>query len=158
MADFERLNLGLNQTINTKRKYAIDGDESKILEIDLQDMAIMSRIKPAMERINRIKSNWQDLQDIDPENMSDEETEKLEAAYDKSEREIREAIDYLFDANVCEVLLGDMSAFTPVDGRLKYDIVISALSEQYESRIKKEMSKFDVGKVNKKVQKFIGKK
>lgn len=145
------LNLGLN----TRQRIRIDGDDSKILEIDVQDMAIMSRIKPAMEKINRVKKNWEELKGIDPDSISEEEADKLQEALEKSEEEMREGIDYLFNTNVCEVCLGNTSAFTPKDGKLKYEIIISGLSGLYESTIKTEMSKFDVGKVNKRVQKHI---
>ena len=37
----ENLNLG----VNTKKRFTIDGDENRILEIDVQDMSIMSRKK-----------------------------------------------------------------------------------------------------------------
>ena len=149
----ENLNLG----VNTKKRFTIDGDEIRILEIDVQDMSIMSRIKPAMERINKVKSHWENLQDIDPDNISDEEMDKLQSALESSEKEMRDAIDYLFNTNVCEVCLGDTSAFTPVNGKLKYDIIITTLSGLYEKTIKAEMGKFDVGKVNKRVTKYVGK-
>lgn len=79
--------------INTKKRFTIDGDENRILEIDVQDMSIMSRIKPAMERINKVKSHWENLQDIDPDNISDEEMDKLQSALESSEKEMRDAID-----------------------------------------------------------------
>lgn len=120
-------------------------------------MSIMSRIKPAMERINKVKSHWENLQDIDPDNISEEEMDKLQSALESSETEMRDAIDYLFNTNVCEVCLGNASAFTPVNGKLKYDIIITTLSSLYEKTIKTEMGKFDVGKVNKRVTKYVGK-
>lgn len=147
----EALNLGLN----TKKRFAIDGDENRILEIDVQDMAIMSRIKPAMEKINRVREHWEKLQGIDGENLSDDEVAEIEQAMEQSEQEMREAIDFLFDANVCDVCVGKSSVFTPKDGKLKYDIIISGLSALYEKTIKAEISKFDVGKVNSRVQKVV---
>ena len=154
----ERLDLGWNEKAQTKKKYAIDGEKNRILEIDLQDISITSRIKPAMEKTERVQSNWDGLRDLDPDNLTEDEAAQLEAAYEKAEAEMREAIDYLFNANVSEVMLKDTSAFTPVNGRLKYDILVSALSEKYGDTIKREMGKFNVGKVNKRVQKYIGKK
>lgn len=149
----ENLNLG----INTKKRFTIDGDENKILEIDVQDMSIMSRIKPAMKKINGVKSHWEELQKIDPDNISDEEMDELQSALEESEKEMREGIDFLFNTNVCEVCLGNTSAFTPIDGKLKYEIIITTLSGLYEKTIKAEMGKFDVGKVNKRVQKRVQK-
>ena len=150
MEKMENIQLGLN----TKKKFTIDGDSNKVLEIDVQDMSIMSRIKPAMEKLNNIREHWQGLQDKDKDNLTEEEIEEISEAMQISEKEMCDSIDFLFDTNVCEVCLGNASVFTPVNGRLKYEILITALSALYENTIKLEMSKFDIQKVKKRTSKY----
>ena len=73
------------------------------------------------------------------------------------ETEIRSIIDNVFDAEIADKLLGNSSAFSPVNGKFKYEHIIECMLKCYEQQIQDEAPKFNARKVQKYTNKYIRK-
>lgn len=145
----------INLGVNTKQKYSIDGDQNKVIELDPRDMTIIDRIDVASEKILEAEAGWKKLNDIDEKNMSDQDLERIKEQLHNAETQMREAIDYLFDSDVCEIILGKTSCFSPVNGKFKYELIIDCLSSLYESTVGSEMKKINKRKIEKHTAKYV---
>lgn len=124
-----------------KKRFRINGDNSKILELNTSDMRIASRLKEAYPRLNTLMDEVADEFNNLPDEVEDEETlTKVADAVDKIDRKMRDEVDYIFDANVSEVCGSDGSMWDPIDGMFRYEHIIDKLAKLYENNLDKEFA------------------
>ena len=124
-----------------KKRFRINGDNSKILELNTSDMRIASRLKEAYPRLNNLMDEVADEFNNLPDEVEDEETlTKVADAVDKIDKKMRDEIDYIFDANVSEVCGSDGSMWDPIDGMFRYEHIIDKLAKLYENNLDKEFA------------------
>jgi len=124
-----------------KKRFRINGDNSKILELNTSDMRIASRLKEAYPRLNTLMDEVADEFNNLPDEVEDEETlTKVADAVDKIDKKMRDEIDYIFDANVSEVCGSDGSMWDPIDGMFRYEHIIDKLAKLYENNLDKEFA------------------
>ena len=124
-----------------KKRFRINGDNSKILELNTSDMRIASRLKESYPRLNTLMDEVADEFNNIPDDVDDEETlTKVADAVDKIDGTMREEIDYIFDANVSEVCGSDGSMWDPIDGMFRYEHIIDKLAKLYENNLDKEFA------------------
>ena len=81
----------------------------------------------------------------------------FQQSFDKLEKDVRELIDYVFDAEIADALLGNSSSFSPVNGYFKYEHIITAMLNCFEQNVKDEAPKFNKRNVQKHTNKYIKK-
>lgn len=158
-------NINLGFSINKKR-FSVGGDTSKIIEFDPSDIGVANRLSKSMSKFKELENKWQQLNESATK-LSESNTDDLDTAiddtkdfsekFDKLESEIKNIIDYVFDSDVADKLLGNSSAFSPVNGYFKYEHIIQAMLNCYEQSIKDEAPKFNARKVNTYTHKYIKK-
>ena len=133
----------LNLSAIKKKKFRINGDSNKILELNTSDLTITSRLSKAYERltkymdeVGKILSNLPDGEDEMAE-VEDTVNEQLKAIDDK----MRKEIDFIFDAPVSSVCADSGSMYDPFEGMFRFEHIIDALSKLYESNLNSEFSK-----------------
>lgn len=111
-----------------KKKFTIDGDENKVIYLDPSDMGILPRIKQYSTDAETILGK---LKNVTEEELVDKMTEV--------DKELREAINTLFDYDVCSVCVPKGTLFDPMAGQFKFEIIVDGLSKVYADTITTEM-------------------
>ena len=146
-------NIELN--ISTKKEYTINGNADLVIKLNPNDMGIIARLDEIVPMINGLEDKYRNLFVSTPD--GEEPDEKALSTFVKGfkevDAEIREAINFLFDYDVCTVCAGDGSMFDPQDGEYRYSVIITALLNLYEETITEETNKI-VAKMQKKVEKY----
>lgn len=150
-------NIELN--ISSKKEYTINGDKNKILKLNPNDMGIIARTGDAIAMINELETKYQQLFNTPEEESSDdmpsnEALTQFSANFKEIDNGIREAINFLFDYDVCSVCASDGSMFDPQDGEYRYAVIIETLMPLYADTITEETNKV-MAKMQKKVEKYV---
>ena len=143
MAELQNIDL----SVFRKKQFTIDNDENRILELDTSDLNIVKRINEFYPKLEKLREKIENIPDF-------KEGEIVDVAefLDEIDSEMRTLVDSIFDSNVCEVCVPSGSMYDPINGRLRYEILIDVLSKLYDENIKSEIKK-----VNSRVQKHTAK-
>lgn len=142
-----------------KKRFRIDGDDSRILELNTSDLNILPRLRETYPKlVETANTAFSKLPEIDNKAedydfVSDEPTTQLIDALTSADSAMREMVDYIFDSNVCEVCAPSGSMYDPVGGQFRFEQIINALAPLYEQdissgmkqisqRVKKHTSKY----------------
>lgn len=126
-----------------KKKFRINGDNNKILELDTNDIGVSYRLQEAYERLNHLMDKVQKELEPVPEDgeMEDESQYNLIVENLKSiDDAMRKEIDYIFDAPVSEVCADGGSMYAPSNGMFRYEHIIDAITELYETSLNHEFT------------------
>lgn len=116
-----------------KSKFRINGDPNKIIELNITDMNIIDRLEKA----------WVTLQkEIDKVAKLDTEDEQLTKKLKDIDKALRKQIDFIFDANVSEVLADNGTMYDAYQGQIRYEHILDTLLELYATNINTEYKKF----------------
>lgn len=106
------------------RTYDINGDESRVIRVNVSDFNLLRRNEEAEERISELVRQLSAANDPTPEDL---------AEYDKG---FREQINYIFGTDVCTPAFGESHCMSIVsDGRMLYEEFLEALLKQVEQDI-----------------------
>lgn len=125
-----------------KKKFTIDGDENKVIELNTSDMGIITRVSEKYKLLIDLASSIGDLKDLDPnsETATDDLIEFSNALLD-TDSKMRAIIDEIFDSNVSEVVAPFGSMYDPIDGEFRFEIIVSGLLKLYGETISRETQK-----------------
>ena len=154
MGDLKNINFNLD----TRESFTIDGDENRVIKLDIHDTNVVTRLTDALEMMQKTQSSWTHLNDItkNGQDMTVEEMNEFSQEYKDIENKMRSHIDYAFDCpGMCDTILGTTSIFSSVNGILKYEQIIDTITSVYEESIKKETEKLNKRKVAKKTEKYV---
>lgn len=134
-----------------KKRFRINGDNNRILELNTSDMNILARLKEAYPKLNALAAK---LEVIDYEDTGNEEADVTKFAIDWKaiDDEMRDFVDYIFQANVSEVCAVEGSMYDPYNGKFRFEWIIDTLSDLYEKDLSKEFKK-----ITQRVQKHTSK-
>jgi len=132
-----------------KKRFRLDHDDNRILELNVSDMNIVQRISETYPKLNALQEKASKLMDgIDPEERDDtqsvlEDVGIIAKRLAEVDTEMRELLDYMFDANVSEITAPDGSMYDPFNGSFRFEIIISVLMKQYEDNLQSEFKKME---------------
>ena len=132
-----------------KKRFRLDHDDNRILELNVSDMNIVQRISETYPKLNALQEKAGKLMDgIDPEERDDnqsvlEDVSIIAKRLAEIDAEMRELLDYMFDANVSEITAPDGSMYDPFNGSFRFEIIISVLMKQYEDNLQSEFKKME---------------
>ena len=140
-----------------KKRFRVNGDDNSILELNTSDLNLLVRLREAYPKLIALADNafkqWPEGQ-IDEESdfMTDPVITETIKILQNVDSEMRELIDYIFDANVSEVCAPNGTMYDPIGGKLRYEYIIECLTGLYETNISSEMNK-----ISKRVKKHTDK-
>ena len=137
----------IDLSVFRKKRFTIDNDENRILELDTSDLNIVRRIKEFYPKLEQLQQKIENVPDFKEDEIMD-----VAEFLDNIDQEMRIAVDAIFDSNVCEVCVPSGSMYDPINGRLRYEILIDVLSKLYDDNLTAEIKK-----VNNRVQKHTAK-
>lgn len=126
-----------------KKRFRINGDSNKILELNTSDLNISSRLSAAYERLTKYMDEVGTvLSNISDESDDLEESQEriVEEKLHEIDLKMREEIDFIFDAPVSDVCADNGSMYDPFEGQFRFEHIIDALSKLYETNLNREFS------------------
>lgn len=135
------INLDLSETARTK--IWVNGDNTRILELNLTDMGIVARAKDAKDKLDELQEEANSLASSDvPDSIETEEDEKkVDEAIEKFRainQKMKDLVDGIFDYPVCDVCCDGGSMYDPINGQYRYDYIIDKLMKLYGDQWEKE--------------------
>ena len=126
-----------------KKRFRINGDNNKILELNVSDMNIASRMSAAYERLQKhMEEVGAILADVPEDSeITPEVQEAVESHLDAIDTKMRNELDYIFQAPVSEVCADGGSMYDPFEGAFRFEHIIESLSKLYENNLAKEFER-----------------
>jgi len=118
-----------------KTRFRINGDNDKILELDTADPNILARLNKGYKDLIKLAEK---MSSLDYEGEGEEANSKLAQALEDLDNQMKERLDYIFDANVGKVLAGNTSMYSIKDGKFRFETVIETIGNLYEKGFNKE--------------------
>lgn len=137
-----------------KKRFRINGDNDKILELNTSDTTIIKRIPEAQKKLDKLADEAKSFTKEELNDNSAEGLEKLSDKLDKIDSKMREVIDDLFKAPVSEVCADDGSMYDLFEGQLRFEYIIDKIIGLYEDNISNEYSKLR-SRIQKHTSKYI---
>lgn len=149
----------INLEGSRRKRFRIDKDDNRILELDTTDLSIIDRFqKKYTEMIDLIDNAFKN---VSSDAMSKEDGE-LDTEYVDSvigsisdvNIKMRGIIDQIFNSNVSEVCAPFGSMLDPINGKFRFEHIFDTLIPLYENDIDAEMKKMNA-RVQKHTSKYI---
>ena len=128
--------IDIDLSVTRKKRFRIDGDDSRIIELNTSDMTILSRLDECERRLKALAESANT--DLTGEDDSDVDVVTRLLATDK---EMRDIIDYLFDSPVADICAPDGSMYDPFNGKYRFEHILETLFTLYEQNISDEIKK-----------------
>lgn len=140
-----------------KKKFRINGDYNRMLELNVSDLNTFSRLEKGYEQLKALGKKAQEtIADIPDEGEADS-LSKISFALTEIDGEMRKIIDYIFDTNASEVCVPSGNMFDPVNGQFRFERIIDTLASLYSNGLRSEFTKMK-NNVEKKTSKYTKKK
>lgn len=136
-----------------KKRFRINGDNNRILELNTSDMNILARLKEAYPKLNALAAKLE-VMDYEDTGNEEEDITKLATDWKAIDDEMRDFVDYIFQANVSEVCAVEGSMYDPYNGKFRFEWIIDTLSDLYEKDLSKEFKKI-TQRVQKHTSKYV---
>lgn len=125
-----------------KKRFTIDGDANRVLELDTSDMTILNRLNVALPKLEALRD---ELATVDTTSTATEEAVKLAGEeLSKVDSKMREIVDYIFDSNVSAICAPSGSMYDVFGGQMRYEIIINSLVNLYERNLSEEAHRLQV--------------
>lgn len=128
--------IDIDLSVTRKKRFRIDGDDSRIIELNTSDMTILNRLDESERRLKALAESAN--VDLTGEDETDGAVVTRLLATDK---EMRDIIDYLFDSPVADICAPDGSMYDPFDGKYRFEHILETLFTLYEQNISDEIKK-----------------
>lgn len=142
-----------------KKKFRINGDFNRMLELNVSDLNVFSRLKTDYPKLDKLLKEAQEKITSIPDDMEDkvEQLEKIADALDDIDAQMRDLVDHIFDTNVSEICAPSGNMFDPVGGQWRFERIIDKISTLYANGLNAEFNKVKAN-VEKRVSKYTNKK
>ena len=137
--------IDLDLSITSKKKFRFDKDDNRIVEINTSDMNLMQRVSTAYPKLQELQDKASKL----TEGIEIESSEALNGLSTMAERlsavdaEMRELLDYMFDAPVSKAAAPNGSMYDPFNGSFRFEHIIALVMKQYEDNLQSEFGKME---------------
>ena len=137
--------IDLDLSVTKKKKFRFDKDDTRVVEVNTSDMNLMQRVTEAYPRLQDLQDKASklteglDLETVDAINDMTTMAERLSAV----DKEMRELLDYMFDASVSAAAAPSGSMYDPFNGSFRYEHIIAVMMKQYEDNLQSEFSQME---------------
>lgn len=122
----------------SRKRYRINGDDNKILELNPTDFNFTVRMNEAYPKLLECEKKVTELSNsINPDDEMDT-LNNFAQTLDKINKEMCEQVDYVFDSNVSEICCDGGSMYDFIDGFMRYEIIFDSLMKLYDSNLTAE--------------------
>lgn len=122
---------------NGYKEFTINNDPNKVIRINLSDYSIVERINKAYEEIDKITKINEDIE-LKSDGSPLSELNKAAEIVSKINKAIKDQIDYIFDSPVSDMVFGNQSPLSTVNGVPLYERFLEAITPYIKEEIQKE--------------------
>lgn len=135
-----------------KKRFRINGDPNKILELNTSDINIVSRLTKLYPKLQKLAEDAVNFSHDELNDNSEEGLNKFAAKLDTIDEKMSKLVDELFDADVSDVCKDGGTMYDPFNGMFRFEHIIGTLSKLYENNFSDEF-----GRIRKRVDKHTNK-
>lgn len=130
--------IDIDLSVTRKKRFRIDQDNDRILELNTSDFNIVSRLQETYPKLTKMAQEAMSEVDI-KEDTTQEELLDITASVSRNiDKKMRDALDYIFDANVSEVCAPSGTMFDLFNGQFRFEHIIDRLAKLYENNMEAE--------------------
>lgn len=151
-------------SLSSKKSFRIDGDNDRIIYLDVSDMNILVRLEEVYPEIRKLAVEaTEKVSNINTSKDSDEDSEDSNGLTDLSkiltdiDKSMREKVNYIFASDICDICVPNGNMFDPVNGEFRFEHLIGVLTTLYANNIEGEFKKIQ-SRVKKHTAKYTGKR
>jgi hypothetical protein len=141
--------IDLDLSITSKKKFRFGKDDNRIVEVNTSDMNLMQRVNVAYPKLQDLQTKASKLTEGIVIEEGATEADAMQGISTMAERlsavdnEMRELLDYMFDAPVSAAAAPDGSMYDPFNGSFRYEHIIAVMMKQYEDNLQSEFGKME---------------
>ena len=140
-----------------KRRFRIMGDYNRMLELNVSDLNIFSRLEAGYAQLKALGKKAQESVDkIPSEDDKEQNFSGIANTLTEIDAEMRKIVDFIFDTNASEVCVPSGNMFDPVDGQFRFEHIIDKLTSLYATGLNAEFKKMQ-NNVDKRTSKYTKK-
>jgi len=140
-----------------KQKFRINGRPNAIIELDTTDLNVITRLKKAYPKLNKLANEATQRIDVDSEKSVEEQLNEMAEVLEDIDKQMREFVDYIFDSNVSEVCVPSGSMYSPHGGKFTYEHITETLGQLYANHLDLEAKKMSK-RLREHTDKYTGKR
>lgn len=137
-----------------RKRFRINGDSSKILELNTSDVGIVSRLSKLYPKLQKLAEEATTFSEEELNDNSEEGLAKFAGKLETIDSKMSKLVDELFDAEVSAVCKDGGSMYDPFSGMFRFEHIINTLSKLYENNFNDEFTKIRK-RVDKHTNKYI---
>ena len=138
--------IDLDLSVTKKKKFRFDKDDNRTIEVNTSDMNIMQRMSVAYPKLQELQDKASKLTEglkIDDEDSAIKDMSTMAERLSAVDTEMRELLDYMFDAPVSAAAAPDGSMYDPFNGSFRFEHIIAIMMTQYEKNLQSEFGKME---------------
>ena len=122
-------------SIDNRKQFRINGDDKRIIELDISDFGILNRLRESYPRLQELGIKGFEFDEDDENIKLGEFMDSLNAIND----EMISIIDYIFDSKVAKVCADSKPLYNMVAGKFIFEIILDTLFNLYSDNIRAEL-------------------
>lgn len=131
----------IDLSVTRKKRFRIDGDNNRYLELNTSDMNIITRLNNLYPKLQKLSQDAA-VKQLDKDETDDEKViARISNALVKIDVQMRQILDEIFDSNVSEMCAPNGSMFDPFNGEFRFEHIIDVISKLYKNNLNNEFKK-----------------
>ena len=119
-----------------KKKFRLDRDNNRIIELNTSDLTIIKRLEDAYPRLMEFVTEAQS--DISSQETDEDIANAALTQLPIIDGKMRELIDYIFDSKISDKAAPDGSMYDLFNGKFRFEYVIEKLLDLYDTNFTNE--------------------
>lgn len=146
MAENSELTLTNNDVIELdlssirKKCFRFDKDDNRMIELNIADMGILSRLAETYPKLKSWLEETQNLSTVSEDNAI-EDIGVIGDTLKDIDTKMRDAIDYIFNAKLSAVAAPDGTMYDLFNGQFRFEYILELMLSQYENNMVNEFKK-----------------
>ena len=123
-----------------KKFFRFDKDDNRMVELNIADMGIMSRLAETYPKLEEWLNEVRDIKTVDEDNAL-EDINTIGNKLNEIDAKMRDAIDYVFNAKLSKVAAPDGTMYDIFNGQFRFEYILELMLSQYENNMINEFKK-----------------
>lgn len=144
--------IDIDLSVTARKRFRIDGDNDRILELNTSDTSIVGRLQETYPKLQELAQKAASMIELD-ESGEVADLSSVADVLKETDAQMREYIDYIFDADVSAKCAPDGYMWDPFNGKFRFEHIIETIGNLYgqnytsefnrlSSRVKKHTDKY----------------
>lgn len=130
----------LELTATRKKFFRFDKDDDRMVELNIADMGIMSRLAETYPKLEKWLSEVKDMENVDDENAIDS-IGNIGKTLKDIDAKMRDGIDYIFNAELSKAAAPEGTMYDVFNGQFRFEYILELMLSQYENNMMNEFKK-----------------